>query len=316
MEQQVRKGLFMITKHRSFNLSLSLLIGGFVFAGCYTRIETFSDGGNDGGNNDEYAENDSSSTRSDTTGKNYFSNDDYRSLQYRGTFDYYSPSWYDWGDGVEPWYGGYDYPWDATLMYPYPYWDGGYDDYGWGFGVGYGYGYGRYRNRGLRGYSGSLLGSRRRTVGTTRGALDARGTLSSGNGIGSFRPSAASGTATLNTSRFRSAQEVPWWQRAKMTAASSQSRAGAAQRPRTSVRNTFTRYGSRNGRAPASYRMSAQWMNHWIRSQSASISGFGAGSRSSFRQSSPRSFFPQGSSARSGGGRSAGGGGGGRGRGR
>jgi hypothetical protein len=314
----VRKELFMKTLQSSLNLFLSLLTGGFIFAGCYTRMETIKDDGSGGIDNGDYAYADSSGAANDTTGNNYFADDDYRSSQYRTAFDYYSPSWY----------GDDDYPWDATLMYPYPYWDEDYPYYGWGwgFGIGYGYGYGRYYNGGYRGgHRGGIFAGRLRTIGSTRGGSGARETIPTGDRVGSSRTSAIPAVATSNTSRMGSRQEIPWWQRAKATTGNSQARSGVAVRPRPAGRNMSMKNEARNVRTPSSYRMSARWMNDWVRTQSAAVRGFGPQSRSSFRQQSPHSFSPQavggwtrsssgGGGSRGGGGGSRGGGGGGRGR--
>jgi len=312
----VRKGCYMKNANCSFNLLLLLLVGGFIFAGCYTRLETFSDDGYGDNNSGGYANADSSAATGDTTGTNYFRDDGYRSLQYRTAFDYYSPSWYDWGDGIDPWYGDYDYPWDATLMYPDPYWDAGDFDYGWGlgFGFGYGLGYGRYHNGGYRGgHGGGFVRGRIRTIGSTRGTLAVRGAVPPGNSGGSFRTSGVSKVASFSSSRMRSRQEIPWWQRMNAAKGGAQFRSGPGQRPRSALRNIPMTNGARNLRNPPSYRMGAQWMNHWVRTQSAAMNGFSPAWRSSFRQQSAHSYSPQGSWARTSGGASVsrGGGGGG-----
>ncbi len=301
----MRKELFLKTKAPSI-FFLFFLTGGFIFAGCYTQLETIKGEGSGGSDNGDYAMADTSGAANDTTGNNYFGDDDYRSSQYRAAFDYYSPSWDGWGDGIDPWYGDYDYPWDAMLMYPYSDWDGGYPYYGWDLGFGIGYGYGRYHNGGYRGGLGGGL----RMIGSTRGAFGGRGTISANNRIGSFRPSGTSDVAALKVSRIHSRQELPWWQRVKTTTENSQARSRVAERPRSAGRNLLMTNGARNVRTPSSYSMSMRWMNHWIRTQSASVGGFGSQWGSSFRQQAPRSFSLQGAHARS----SRGGRGGGRGR--
>src|SRR5271169_5758368 len=112
----------MKTLRSLFNLLMLLPAAGFFFAGCYTHMESMSDGssvGRDSG--DDYVYNDSTNSSNDTTGANYFSDDDYRESSYRASFDYYCPPAYIWGSDIcyDPWYDYYTYPW-----YPYPYWYG------------------------------------------------------------------------------------------------------------------------------------------------------------------------------------------------
>ena len=135
---------------------------GFFFAGCYTHMETVRDGGPGGGDGDYYAYTDSTNASNDTTGANYFSDDDYRESNYRASFDYYAPPAYIWGSNI-----CYD-PWYDDCWYPGSYWYGYYPY--WGFGYGYGYGSyygGGYGYRGYRG--GNYYAGRTRTIGTTRG---------------------------------------------------------------------------------------------------------------------------------------------------
>ena len=73
-----RKELFMKTIRSFFNLLLFFPAAGFFFAGCYTHMETMRDEGSGGGDGDDYAYTDSTNASNDTTGANYFSDDDYR----------------------------------------------------------------------------------------------------------------------------------------------------------------------------------------------------------------------------------------------
>lgn len=309
----------MKTNQSFFNLLLFFLAGGFLFAGCYTRMETMSDEGSDATDNGDYAAADSSGASNDTTGNNYFSDDDYRSSQYRTAFDYYYPSSY----GIDPWYSDYDYPWDATLAYPYPYWDGAYPYYGWGwgFGLGYGfgYGYGHYYNGGYHGgRGGSFYAGRVRTIGSTRGGvgfLRARGgavsagTIPGARGAVSSRttnPTAPQVTAS-NAARTRSREEIPWWQSAKATTANSSGRTGVAARTQASGRKVSMANRARYMKT-SSYSANARRVYQSRgRTQATRPARFGPQSR----QASPHSFSPQGGGGRSNGGGSRGGGGGG-----
>ncbi len=291
----------MKTIQSFFNLLLFFMVAGFFFAGCYTRMETMKDEGSSGGDNGDYAYADSSGASNDTTGNNYFSDDDYRSSQYRTSFDYYYPPSYGWGAGIDPWYGDYGYPWDATLVYPYPYWYGGYPYYawGWGFGFGYyGYGYGHYYNGGYRG--GPFYGGRLRTTGSTRGGegfLRTRSVASAPRVASSRTTSSTVQQVTASsTTRTRSRQEVPWWQSGKVTTQNSQARGGMAGRTQFARGNVRT---SVNAHRVNQYRG---------RTQPSRVTRSGPQSR----QVSPHNFSPQGGGGRSssGGGSRSGGGGG------
>ncbi|MGA9408243.1 MAG: hypothetical protein WBW71_14005 [Bacteroidota bacterium] len=311
-----------------FNLLSFFLIAGFFFAGCYTRMETMSDEGSGAGDNGDYAYADSSGASNDTTGNNYFSDDDYRSSQYRSAFDYYYPPTYGWDTGIDPGYGDYGYPWDATLVYPYPYWYGSYPYYGWGwgFGYGYGYGYGHYYNGGYRGgRGGPFYGGRLRTIGSTRGEggfLSARGaagvpgTIPAASRVASSRTSSVQDVVASNA-RTRSRQEIPWWERGKATSENSQARSGVVTRTQSARGNVSMFNRARNVRTPSNYSMNARRMAQYRgRTQSAWVRRYGSQSRPSGRQQAPHSFSPQGAGGRSsggGGGGSRGGGGGSRG---
>ena len=103
----------MKTIRSLFNILKFLPVAGFLFAGCYTHVETMKDedpGARGGG--DDYAYTDSTSSANDTTGANYFSDDDYRESNYRASFDYYCPPAYIWGSNIcyDPWYDECWYP--------------------------------------------------------------------------------------------------------------------------------------------------------------------------------------------------------------
>ena len=304
-----------------FNLLLFFLGAGFFFAGCYTRMETMNDEGSGGRDSGDYAYSDSTDTSSDTTGNNYFSDDGYRSSQYRMAFDYYSPSPYVWGTNAwcDPWYGDYGYLWDPMLAYPYPYWYGNYPYYGWGYGFGFYYNAGYRRGRGGTGFAGRL-----RTTGSTRGG---DGFMRTRNGAGVSAPNpAARGVASSrtrtpavpeaaapNTSRTRSREEVPWWERTKTTTGNSPGRSRVAARTQSAGGNASVVYQKRNTGNPSKSGVNArQVYQHRGRMQPRSA---GPQSGQTARQASPRNSSPQRASGRSGssGGASRSGGGGSRG---
>ena len=117
-----------------------------------------------GGGGDDYAYTDSTNTSDDTTGANYFSDDDYRESNYRASFDYYCPPAYIWGSNI-----CYD-PWYDECWYPGPYWYGYYPYWGWGFGYWPYYG-GGYRGYYRGGRGGDFFAGRTRTIGSTRGGI-------------------------------------------------------------------------------------------------------------------------------------------------
>jgi hypothetical protein len=306
----------MKTLRSLFNSILFFLISGFVFAGCYTRMETVND--EESGTGD-YTYNDSTAALSDTSSATYFNDDGYRESQYRMSFDYYCPPSYVWGTGVwfDPWYGDYGYPWGGwypTLAYPYPYWYGHYPYYGrdYGYWPYYGSGY-----RGGRG--GNFFAGRPRTTGSTRGGdgfMRARGgtgtpgAISPASGVASSRtrtPGVPELAAT-NNSRTHSREEVPWWQRAKTPTAERSQAAG--RNPSIVARARNAGNPSRNSANPRQVRQ------HNGRSQPAQVRGTGPQSRPAARQQSPHYSSPQhssgGSGSSGGGSRSGGGGGGGR----
>lgn len=303
----------MKTIRSFFNLLFFVPVVGFFFAGCYTHMETMSDRDSGSRDGDDYAYTDSTSASNDTTGANYFSDDDYRESQYRTSFDYYCPPAYMWGTNI-----CYD-PWYDNCWYPGSYWDGYYPYWGWG----YGYGYGSYYGGGYRGgHRGNFFGGRLRTAGNTRGGdgfLRGRAAAGSPGAIPFANRGVSSGTRTqaapvaAATTTSRSRQEVSWWQRAKSSTENSQNQSRVATRTQSTVRNASVANQRRNTDNPVRSGASArQGYQHRGRMQPARAGNAGSQSRQAVRQASPRSS-PQGSSGRSGGsggGRSGGGGGG------
>jgi hypothetical protein len=308
----------MKTIRSFFNLLFFVPVAGLFFAGCYTHMETIRDSGSGGRDGDDYAYNDSTNASNDTTGANYFSDDDYRESCYRTSFDYYSPPAYMWGSNIcyDPWY---DYYW-----YPGPYWYGYYPYWGWG------YGYWPYYGGGFRGYHegrrGDFFAGRTRTIGGTRGGdgfLRGRNVASSPRAIPFASGAASSRTRTpvapeaavASTSRTRSRQEVPWWERAKSSSEDSPNRSRVATRTQSAEGKGSAVNQRRNTLNPSKSGANARQVNqHRGRMQPARVGSGGSQSRQAARQGSPHSS-PQGSSGRSGssGGGSRSGGGGGRG---
>ena len=110
----------MKTIRSLYNFLMLFPVAGF-FAGCYTHMETMRDGGSGGGDGDYYAYTDSTNAANDTTGANYFSDDDYRESNYRASFDYYTPPAYIWGSNIcyDPWYDDCWYP-GSSLVWILP----------------------------------------------------------------------------------------------------------------------------------------------------------------------------------------------------
>ena len=102
----------MKTIRSLYNFLMFFPVAGFFFAGCYTHMETMRDEGSGGRDGDDYAYIDSTNASNDTTGANYFSDDDYRESRYRASFDYYAPPAYIWGSNIcyDPWYDDCWYP--------------------------------------------------------------------------------------------------------------------------------------------------------------------------------------------------------------
>ena len=303
----------MKTIQSYFNLLLFFPAAAFFFAGCYTHMETMSDRDSGSRDGDDYAYTDSTSASNDTTGANYFSDDDYRESQYRTSFDYYCPPAYMWGTNIcyDPWYDDYWYP-------TYPYWNGYYPYYGRG------YGYWSYYGGGYRGgHRGNFFAGRQRTMGGTRGGdgfFRGRATAGSPGAIPFANRGVSSGTRTqaapvaAATTTSRSRQEVPWWQRAKSSTENSQNQSRVATRTQSAGRNASVANQRRNTDNPVRSGASARQVNqHRGRMQPTRAGNAGSQSRQAVRQGSPRSSSPQGSSGRSGssggGGRSGGGGG-------
>ena len=222
-----------------------LLLAGFFFAGCYTQMESVGNEGSDrrNGDRDDYAYSDSTSDQDSggTVVDNYFNDDNYRSMRYRMSFNYYYPSRHMWAAGIwfDPWYDSfYADPWDPwyrpglwypTIAYPYPYWYPG-----WGYYPHYGpsYGYGHWRGNNYPLYGAAVEPGRRRTTGSTRGD-DAGLRIRGGAVAPATNPAPANATpggvrtrdvpgsvapATTDadrSTRRRSREEVPWWERAK-----------------------------------------------------------------------------------------------------
>ncbi len=308
----------MKTIRSLYNFLMFFPVAGFFFAGCYTHMETMRDEGSGGRDGDDYAYIDSTNASNDTTGANYFSDDDYRESRYRASFDYYAPPAYIWGSNIcyDPWY---DDCWYPTLGYPYWY---GYDPY-WGMGYGYwgyGDGYGGYGYRG--GYTGNYFAGRTRTIGGTRGGAGFSGARGVAGSPGAGRlASEAVSSRTRNpvapmaaagaTSQSRSRQEVPWWERAKSSTEASPSRTRVATRTQSAGGNSSVAYQRRNSSNPSKSGANPRQVNqHRGRMQPSRGGSGGYQSRQTARQSYPRSSSPQGSSGRSGGsggGRSGGG---------
>ncbi len=290
---------------------------GFFFAGCYTHMETVRDGGPGGGDGDYYAYTDSTNASNDTTGANYFSDDDYRESNYRASFDYYAPPAYIWGSNI-----CYD-PWYDDCWYPGSYWYGYYPY--WGFGYGYGYGSyygGGYGYRGYRG--GNYYAGRTRTIGTTRGGyglLGGRSPAGSPRGIPLASGAASTRTRTQNapqvaaatTSQSRSRQEVAWWERGRMATENSSERSSATVRSQSARGSSSIVYQRRNTSNPSRNLANARQVNqHRGRMQPARVGSGGFQSRQTAHQGYSHYSSPQGSSGRSGssggGSRSSGGG--------
>ncbi len=237
-----------------------------LFAGCYTQLETVNDEGYGGGNRDDYAYTDTTtSTDSNATViNNYFYDDDYRAARYRASFSYYYPYSHHWGVSIwydpyyndpwpwDPWYyPGYWYP---TLVYPRPYWPhyGGYQPHYWP----------RYaywpNNR--PGYGGTFEPGRRRGTGSTRGD-DGNGRVRGGG----VAPLPVGGTVVSDRNRSRTVPEkvapaqerrrsrnqVPWWDRAKSNSQAPASRSRVTDRARTVDGPGRTNDQRRNNAQPA-----------------------------------------------------------------
>ena len=311
----------MKTLRSLFNILLFIPAAGFFFAGCYTHMESMSEGssvGRDSG--DDYVYNDSTNSSNDSTGANYFSDDDYRESNYRASFDYYCPPAYIWGSNI-----CYD-PWYDQCWYPGPYWTGYSPYWGWGYGYwpyyGGGFGYRGYRGEHGRGY----FAGRTRTIGSTRGGIGyfvGRGAAGSRGGVpyagGTVSSRARTSTVpvagTAVASQTRSRQEVPWWQRAKASTVTSGNRNRVADQTQSASQRRNTNNPVRNA---TSVRQSYQQRGRMQPTRVAGSQG-----RQSGRQGTPHYSSPQRSGGRSsgggwsGGGRSSGGsrgGGGGGGR--
>jgi hypothetical protein len=323
------EGSIMKTMRSSFNLPY-LLVAGFLFAGCYTQMETMNDEESGGRDKGDYAYTDTTDTSSDTTNNNYFSDDGYRSSRYRMSFDYYCPPPYLWGTNIwfDPWYDDYGYPWYGsglwypTLVYPYPYWYGRYPYYGRD------YAYWPYYNSGYRGGGGgTILAGRLRTTGSTRGGdgfMRTRGTagapapipIASGVASSRTRTPVVPEAAAPNTSRTRSREEVPWWEKTKKTTQDSPQRNRVTQRAQTAAENVPSYDRKRNANNPSTKSSvnQRQVMQHNGRMQPASARRAGPQPRQGSHQGTPRYSSPQRASVRSGssGGGSRSGGGGSR----
>ena len=311
----------MKTIRSFFNLVIFFPAAGFFFAGCYTHMETMRDEGSGGGDGDDYAYTDSTNASNDTTGANYFSDDDYREANERASFDYYCPPAYIWGSNI-----CYD-PWYDECWYPGSYWYGYYPYWGWGWG----YGYSPYYGGGYRGYhgwrGGDFYAGRIRTIGNTRGGVGYFGGRTMGGSPGAIpfanggiasrtRTPAAPAAVAATTSRSR--QEVAWWERGRATTAASSDRNGVTARTQSAGRSSTAAYQRRTTVNSSRSSVNARQVNqHRGRMQPARGGSSGSQSRVS-RQGYPHYSSPQGSSGRggsSGGGRSGGGrSGGGRGR--
>lgn len=244
-----------------------LLLAGFFFAGCYTQLESVGNEGSDRREGDDYAYSDSTSDQDSgsTTTDNYFGDDSYRAMRYRMSFGYYYPARHMWATSIwlDPWYDDfYAYPWDPwyrpglwypTIAYPYPYWYPG-----WGYYPHYGprYGYGNWRGNNYPLYGATIEPGRRRTTGSTRGGdagLRIRGggaapvtSPTSGGGSpsgvrtrdipGSVLPST---TDADRSTRRRSREEVPWWERGR-SMQGSPDRSRTTERSRVADENTST----------------------------------------------------------------------------
>lgn len=223
----------MMSANRKLSRFHYLWVTPLLFAGCYTQFETVSDEGYGGGNKDDYAYTDTttSADSSVTTVNNYFYDDSYRAARYRASFNYYYPDSHLWGVSVwydpyyvdpwpwDPWYyPGYWYP---TLVYPTPYWRhyGGYHSNYWPRYA--------YLPNNRPGYRGAFEPGRRRGTGSTRGddgnGRTRGGTVSApipaGGAVvsdrGRTRPAAGKVTSSPASDRRRSRNQVPWWERAK-----------------------------------------------------------------------------------------------------
>ncbi len=244
-----------------------LLLAGFFFAGCYTQMESVGNEGSDRRDRDDYAYSDSTNDQDSggTAVDNYFNDDGYRSMRYRMSFGYYYPSRHMWAASIsfDPWYDDfYANPWDPwyrpglwypTIAYPYPYW---YPE--WGYYPHYGptYGYGNWRGNNYPLYGATVEPGRRRTTGSTRGddaGLRIRGGAIApatnpvaGSAIpGGLRTRVVPGSVTPATTdadrstRRRSREEVPWWQRAR-TSQDSPDRIKTTDRSRVADHNIST----------------------------------------------------------------------------
>ncbi len=257
-----------------------LLLAGFFFAGCYTQMESVGNEGSDRRERDEYAYSDSTNDQDSggTAVDNYFNDDGYRSMRYRMSFGYYYPSRHMWAAsiGFDPWYDDfYADPWDPwyrpglwypTMAYPYPYW---YPGYGYYPHYGPGYGYGNWRGHNYPLYGSTVGPGRRRTTGSTRG--DDAGSRIRGGAVapgiypatgsaspGGLRTRVAPGSATPATTdadrstRRRSREEVPWWQRAKTSPQDSPDRIKTTDRSRIADDNKSTSNRMRKTDDPSS----------------------------------------------------------------
>lgn len=241
-----------------------LLLAGFIFAGCYTQIESVGNEGSDrrNGERDDYAYSDSTNNQDSggTAVDNYFNDDDYRSMRYRMSFHYYYPSRHLWTTSIwfDPWYDDfYAYPWDPwyrpglwypTIAYPYPYWYPG-----WGYYPHYGpmYGYGNWRGHNYPLYGSTIEPGRRRTTGSRRGddaGLRVRGgaVAPATNPADGAAPGSQGGLRTRDipgsvapattdadrSSRRRTRDQVPWWERARNSNQDTPSRSRAVERSR------------------------------------------------------------------------------------
>src|SRR5450759_3520314 len=244
-----------------------VLLAGFLFAGCYTQMESVGNEGSDrrNGDRDDYAYNDSTNDQDSggTAVDNYFNDDGYRSMRYRMSFDYYYPSRHMWAASVwfDPWYSDfYADPWDPwyrpglwypTIAYPYPYWysGGGYYPH-----YGPTYGYGNWRGHNYPLYGSTVEPGRRRTTGSTRG--DDAGSRIRGGAVapgtnpaagsaspGGLRTRGIPGSVTPATTdadrstRRRSREEVPWWERARTSPQDSPDRIKTTDRSRVADQN-------------------------------------------------------------------------------
>ena len=333
MLSQERKGYNMKKNRNIINLPI-LLLSGFFFAGCYTQMESVGNEGSDrrNGDRDDYTYNDSTNDQDSgaTTADNYFNDDGYRSMRYRMSFDYYYPSRHMWAAGVwfDPWYDGfYADPWDPwyrpglwypTIAYPYPYWSRG-----WGYYPHYGsaYGYGHWRGNNFPMYGTTIEPGRRRTTGNTRGddaGLRIRGGAVSpvtnpaagSTSPGGLRTRDVPGSVTHaateadRSTRRRTREEVPWWERSRSSSQDSPDRIKTTDRSRVANDNasTVTRQRVNQKTSTQSTQRDRRQQSPQARTTERARQKPGSSPSSRSRQENPRYSSPPRESGRSRGG--------------